>query len=68
MLFTEAKMNFLDWLELIKNKSPRTIEQYKRHLDAFEAYFWSYKKMNITVGDISQEEVNNFRFSLVRIF
>gem|GEM_PF-6338152 len=49
MLFSKAKTNFLDWLELIKNKSPRTIEQYKRHLDAFEAYFWSHKKMDIVV-------------------
>ena len=38
MLFPEAYKKFLNWLEVIKNKSPRTIEQYNRHLLKFEDY------------------------------
>ncbi len=38
MLFQESKENFLDWLEVIKNKSPKTIEQYARHLEKFSEY------------------------------
>ncbi len=29
---------FLNWLEVIKNKSPKTVEQYNRHLKYFQAY------------------------------
>ena len=38
MKFQEARENFLDWLEVIKNKSPKTIEQYSRHLEKFSEY------------------------------
>lgn len=38
MKFREAQENFLNWLEVIKNKSPKTVEQYSRHLEKF----WEY--------------------------
>ncbi|MDP2396717.1 MAG: site-specific integrase [bacterium] len=38
MLFTEAHTNFLNYLEVIKNKSPKTVEQYDRHLRKFESF------------------------------
>jgi len=38
MKFQEARENFLDWLEVIKNKSPKTVEQYSRHLEKFSEY------------------------------
>jgi site-specific recombinase XerD len=38
MQFKEAKLDFLDWLEFIKNKSKKTSEQYGRHLEKFEDY------------------------------
>jgi site-specific recombinase XerD len=38
MLFKEAHLKFLNYLEVIKNKSERTIEQYDRHLNKFEKY------------------------------
>ena len=38
MLFTQTHKDFLNWLEVIKNKSPKTIEQYNRHLEKFENY------------------------------
>lgn len=38
MKFREARESFLDWLEVIKNKSPKTVEQYSRHLEKFSEY------------------------------
>lgn len=38
MLFKEAHNKFLNYLEVIKNKSPRTIEQYDRHLRKFDLF------------------------------
>ncbi|MDR2411291.1 MAG: site-specific integrase [Candidatus Peribacteria bacterium] len=38
MLFKEAHLKFLNYLEVIKNKSQRTVEQYDRHLNKFEKY------------------------------
>ena len=42
MKFTEAKIKFLNWLEIIKAKSPKTVEQYNRHLEKFEIYMKSW--------------------------
>jgi len=63
MQFTRAKKNFLGWLELIKNKSPRTIEQYARHLSYFEDFLIANKQTQ-EVADISQQDVNDFRYEL----
>jgi hypothetical protein len=41
MKFKEASISFIDWLRFIKNKSPKTEEQYKRHLLKFEDYLTS---------------------------
>ena len=38
MQFSQAHENFLNWLEVIKNKSPNTLEQYNRHLLRFSEY------------------------------
>lgn len=38
MQFQEAHDNFLNWLEVIKNKSEKTVEQYTRHLTKFSEY------------------------------
>ncbi len=47
MLFTEAHKNFLNYLEVIKNKSPRTVEQYDRHLRKFNAFIIESLKKDI---------------------
>ncbi|MCP4522657.1 MAG: tyrosine-type recombinase/integrase [Candidatus Gracilibacteria bacterium] len=54
MFFSEAHQNFLEYLEVIKNKSPRTVEQYNRHLNKFGEYLedknidsYKYKVENI---------------------
>ncbi len=55
MQFQEAHDSFLNWLEVIKNKSPRTIEQYNRHLTKFSEYLEDKNIDSFTykVGDIT---------------
>jgi site-specific recombinase XerD len=55
MLFKEAHNKFLNYLEVIKNKSPRTVEQYDRHLKKFNEYIKEKIKNNenFKVEDIS---------------
>jgi site-specific recombinase XerD len=38
MQFHKAHLDFLNYLEVIKNKSEKTIEQYDRHLNRFSEY------------------------------
>lgn len=64
MKFKEAKLDFLNWLEFIKNKSKKTSEQYSRHLDKFEDFLISKDLWNILVEEISLKLVNDFRFFL----
>jgi site-specific recombinase XerD len=49
MQFREAKNDFINWLEFIKNKSKKTSEQYLRHLNKFEDYLISLDKVNSKV-------------------
>lgn len=44
MLQKEWHLKFLNYLEVIKNKSKRTVEQYNRHLNKFQDYIW--EKLN----------------------
>lgn len=60
MLYPEAHTKFLDYLEVIKNKSPKTVEQYDRHLKKFSEYLEdknidSYKfKVNEITLDLAE--------------
>jgi len=59
MLFKEAHSKFLNYLEVIKNKSPRTVEQYDRHLRKFNEYInekikdnnFEIEKINLEVSE-----------------
>lgn len=68
MNYREALENFLDWLEVIKNKSPKTVEQYARHLEKF----WEYlEEKNIdsysfTVSEITLKIAEWFRSYLYK--
>ncbi|MDD2907206.1 MAG: tyrosine-type recombinase/integrase [Candidatus Gracilibacteria bacterium] len=63
MLFKEAHLKFLNYLEVIKNKSPKTVEQYDRHLRKFSEYISEkYKNLDIfQTEDISLEIADGFR-------
>jgi len=52
---------YLDYLEIEKNRSPKTRENYKRYLKAF------FQEANIkTYQDITEERVRQFRIMLAR--
>ena len=60
MIFTEAHKKFLNYLEVIKNKSPKTIEQYNRHLNKFgdfledeniDSYKFKVEKISLNLAD-----------------
>jgi site-specific recombinase XerD len=62
MKLTELKIQFLEYLEVEKNRSPKTIENYGRYLDKFLA--WSkIEKAN----QIDDALVRNFRLHLNRV-
>lgn len=63
MLFNQAHLKFLNYLEVIKNKSPRTIEQYNRHLEKFQSFLIDSKNdiTKFKVQDITLEISENFR-------
>ncbi len=58
MLFTEAHINFLNYLEVIKNKSPKTVEQYDRHLRKFENFIIEWLKEDIKKFKVDQIILN----------
>jgi site-specific recombinase XerD len=64
MQFKEAKINFLDWLEFIKNKSKKTSEQYGRHLEKFEDYLIEKNMPELEVENLTLKMVNDFRVYL----
>lgn len=64
MKFLQAKQDFINYLEFIKNQSPKTAEQYDRHLKKFWEFleisgFWDFDIESITL-----KIVNDFRFFL----
>ncbi|MDP2091236.1 MAG: tyrosine-type recombinase/integrase [Candidatus Gracilibacteria bacterium] len=58
MLFTEAHTNFLNYLEVIKNKSPKTVEQYDRHLRKFESFIIEGLKADIKKFNVEEIVLN----------
>jgi len=61
MLFKDLKNDFINWLEFIKNKSPKTVEQYNRHLEKFEDFLIEKKLDKTHIKDINLKIVNDFR-------
>lgn len=54
MIFNEAHENFLNYLEVIKNQSPKTVEQYDRHLRKF----WEY---------LEDKNIDSYNFNIEKI-
>ena len=54
MKFQQAYTDFLDWLEAVKNKSQRTVEQYGRHLEKFSEY-------------LEEKNIDSLRFEVEKI-
>ncbi len=53
--------DYLDYLEIEKNRSPKTRENYERYLRAF------FQNAGVkSIGDINLENIKNFRLALAR--
>jgi site-specific recombinase XerD len=64
MLLKNSHLKFLNYLEVIKDKSPKTIEQYDRHLNKFKNFLVNQKKIDLKIFDvekISIEILEEFR-------
>lgn len=59
MLIHEAQRQFLEYLEIEKNRSPKTIENYDRYLSRF--FSWAHIK---TLDDITPERIRAYRLQL----
>lgn len=66
MLFKEAHINFLNYLESVKNNSPKTIEQYDRHLKKFGEFLSTKKFKNFNVEKIDLKIIDEFRAFLYK--
>ena len=64
MNFKDLKIDFINWLEFIKNKSKKTSEQYSRHLNKFEDYLINIKKAELDIKEINLKIINDFRIYL----
>ena len=71
MLFKEAHSKFLNYLEVIKNKSPKTVEQYDRHLKKFNSYIEEKYKLGqvsksqqlyLSQSNLEEEDLTDFNF------
>lgn len=61
MLFNDAKRQFLEYIEIEKGRSLKTVENYDHYLSRFAL------DMNIkSVGDISEDILREFRLKLNR--
>lgn len=59
MLLYNAIDWFIDYMKFIKNRSPKTIENYVHRLGRFLEYMWDVHTENIRLSDI-----NNYRLQL----
>ena len=68
LTLVEACANFIDWLEVIKNRSQKTVEQYSRHLEKFSEYLEekNIDSFNFTVWEITLKLAEWFRSYLYK--
>lgn len=61
MLLTELKHQFLEYLEIERGRSVKTVENYDRYLDRF----FAFAKVN-KPADLTEEQIREFRLYLNR--
>lgn len=66
MLFKDAHINFLNYLESVKNNSEKTIEQYDRHLKKFSEFLDFKNLKNFEVENITLDLAEDFRSFLYK--
>jgi len=66
MLIKEAVKQFLDYCEIDKNLSPKSIRMYSYYLNFFADWIETDKKGNINIEDVNEDDVREFRIYLSR--
>jgi len=67
MDINEAILQFLEYIELDKNLSPRTVRMYSYYLNFFKEWLLKkYQKENFPVEKITEETIRQFRLYLAR--
>jgi len=66
MLLKDAHNKFLENLEISKNKSKKTVEQYRRHLSKFEDFLIEekYDLLEFETQNIDLDLTDKFRYFL----
>ncbi len=64
MTINKCIRNFLEYLEIEKGRSLKTIDNYSRYLNYFEKYL--YSKDIKDIKDIKRQDIRDFRMSLNR--
>lgn len=64
---TELKNDFLEYLEIERNRAPKTLNNYNRYLDRFIHWLNDFlKKGAVEAKDISEENIRKYRIYLNR--
>lgn len=65
---TQLKNDFLEYLEIERNRAPRTLNNYNRYLEKFIRWLGAFlKKKEIEAKDITEENIRKYRIFLNRI-
>jgi len=65
---TQLKNDFLEYLEIERNRSPRTLNNYNRYLDRFIRWLAEYLKKNeVETKDITEDSIRKYRIYLNRL-
>lgn len=65
---TELKNDFLEYLEIERNRAPLTLNNYNRYLDRFIRWLGNYLKGGIAEAkDLSEESIRKYRIYLNRL-
>lgn len=63
MILSEAITDFLEYCQITKNQSPKTIENYTRYLNRLQDFLGK----NFVVEDLNLKKINKFRIHLKNI-
>jgi len=63
----ELIQDFLDYCEITKNQSPKTIENYKHYLGRFAEFLDSKNSSDLTPKELDLQLVNSYRLYLNRL-
>lgn len=65
---TELKNDFLEYLEIERNRAPKTLNNYNRYLNRFVRWLTEYlKKGETEAKDITEDNIRKYRIYLNRV-